>query len=610
MTPTALVAFVLTAVPVVDNQSLRVVLTPDTHAATVSSRLRVRGVGVLRMQLTRHAAVGQILLDGDPAEFNHDGDTLTVTVGGSPSELVIAYDARLVEDVAAGERPGEIHNKSVQAHIGPAGIFLSDGAAWHPRPLDDDGLPALHRISVDIEPLAGWALVASGDPVAHLRSITDPVWNWRTPRPVDGLAIAGGPHQLHGRLHPGPHGPVEVVMHVPPEHAELASMFLDAACVYLDLYTPLLGAFPYKRFSIVENFFSSGFAYPGFTVLGPRVVAMAPRSLAPGYLDHELLHNWWGNGVYVDPGDGNWCEALTSFCANYFRRIADDGAEAGLVYRRGILMKLSTDAEALDDGPLGAFGTDDGPGRFVGYDKGAFFFIMLSGLSSYDPERSAEQVPWTSLRRFAEMHMGRRADWGDIQQAFETTMGPDKPAGWLDDEFRRWVREHTVPRAADEPDPRFMQYRVLRPDQIIPTVAGTTGKGGLAVEADASRPEAEQLLARLDADSSGENLLLIGADSIADNAQLLRRTTDPIVISPNAFAVGGKTYIGPRQAVLHTMQYPGRPGRFITVFHSNGDAGWSRLRLILFYTRDSTIIWSDGQVIDRRVFEPGATRDR
>ena len=68
----------------------------------------------------------------------------------------------------------------------------------------------------------------------------------------------------------------------------------------------------------LRHFFSSGFAYPGFTVLGPRVVGMAPRSLRPGFLDHELVHNWWGNGVYVDPDDGNWCEALTSFCANAF----------------------------------------------------------------------------------------------------------------------------------------------------------------------------------------------------------------------------------------------------------------------------------------------------
>jgi hypothetical protein len=642
MSALAALCGVLAAFPIVEHQHLQVALSPDAHTAAVTSRLRVRGAGELELHLIEQAEIGRFLVNGNPADFTRlqDADEprvsiLTVTLAGPRSELVLQYDARFVEDIAAGERPGQIHNKSVETHVGPDGIFLADGAAWHPRPLGGDGHPALHAMDVYIDALPGWAVVASGDPVVYPQALDEPVWNWRTPRPVDGLAVVGGRHELHGRLHASPRGPVEVVMHVPPEHSQLASMFVDAACAYLDLYTPLLGPFPYRRFSIVENFFSSGFAYPGFTVLGPRVVAMAPRSLAPGYLDHELVHNWWGNGVYVDPDDGNWCEALTSFCANYFRRIVDEGEEAGLVYRRGTLMKLSTDPEGLDDGPLGAFGADGGPGRFVGYDKGMFFFIMLTRLHSHDPQRAADEVPWKSLRRFVEIHLGRRAGWADIQEAFETTIAPHRVPGWLDDMFDLWVREHHVPRtipgdpaqakvdffaqynkgshvitdtsgggrAGFEIDPEFMLYRVLPPEQIIPTMAGTTGTGGLALEADRSRPQVQAFLQQIEVDPSGENLLLIGA-KVRARAGLLERTTDPIRVSGASFTVGGVTYDKPSQAVLHTMQYPGRPGRFVTVFHSNGDAGWSRLRLIRFYTRDTTIVWDDRTVIDRRVFEP------
>ncbi|MHC4083043.1 MAG: M1 aminopeptidase family protein [Planctomycetota bacterium] len=643
ITALAALSGVLAAGPVVEHQRLQVALAPDAHTAAVTSRLRVRGAGELELRLIDEAEIGQVLLNGVPADFGRFPDVdepgtliLTVNVAGPRSELVIQYGARFVEDIAAGERPGEIHNKSVEAHVGPEGIFLADGAAWHPRPLGDGGHPALHAMAVDIEPIPGWAVVASGDPVAHLRSIDEPVWNWRTPRPVDGLAVVGGQHELYGRVHTGPQGPVEVVMHVPPEHKTLAPMFVDAACAYLDLYTPLLGVFPYQRFSIVENFFSSGFAYPGFTVLGPRVVGMAPRSLMPGFLDHELLHNWWGNGVYLDPEDGNWCEALASLGANYFRRIVDDGVEAGRVYRRGTLMKLSSDPEGLDDGPLGEFGRDDGPSRFVGYDKGAFFFIMLGRLYSYDPQRAAREVPWTSLRRFAETHMGRRANWADIQEAFETTLGPDRAPGWLDGMFELWVREHTVPRTvpgdpanaraefaaqyergwhvvpeasergggAFEIDPEFTLYRVLPPEQIIPTVVGTTGAGGLVLEADRSRPAVQAFLGQIEIDPSGENLMILGAAAAHARAELLERTTDPVRVGDGSFTVGGVTYDKPAHTVLHTMQYPGRPGRFITVFHANGDAGWSRLRVVLFYSRDTTIVWEDGRVIDRGVFEP------
>jgi|GEM_PF-2615267 len=52
------------------------------------------------------------------------------------------------------------------------------------------------------------------------------------------------------------------------------------------------------------------------------------------------------------------------------------------------------------------------------------------------------------------------------------------------------------------------------------------------------------------------------------------------------------------------MHHPGHPGRFVTIFHSNGEADRSWLRLIRFYNRDSTIVWEGDQVVERRSFEP------
>jgi hypothetical protein len=370
----AAAAHSVAAEAVVDLQRLDVVLTPAAHSVSVRSRLHVTGPGVLRFDLTDRAEIESLQIDGRAADHGRAGGRaagpIEVTVGEGRSILSVRYRARLEEDVASGERPGQIHNFAVQAHVGEDGVFLSDGSAWHPRPLGPDGRPALHQITVDVAPLGDWSIVAAGDPVGDA-ALDQPCWRWSTPRPVDGMAIVGNRHRIQGIVHETAEGPVEIVMHVPDAHARLAPMFLEAAAGYLDLYVPRLGRFPYRRFSIVENFFSSGFAFPGFTVLGPQVVGMAPRSLAPGYLDHELLHCWWGNGVYVDSRDGNWCEALTSYGANYFRRVAEEGAEAGRAYRRGILMKLSTDPATLDDGPLGAFGSADpstpGPDRFVGW---------------------------------------------------------------------------------------------------------------------------------------------------------------------------------------------------------------------------------------------------
>lgn len=617
----------------VEAQHLSVELDPQAQLASVSSALTVNGSGVLDVELTADAVVTSITVDGDPIDpVQRPGrragvHTIAVGVPEGARTVQLVYEARFDDDVEAGEQPGVIHNFSVHTHVGMDGVFLSDESAWHPRPLDDDGRPMLHVIRAAIAPIPEWSFVASGSPLAHGRPAAARAV-WQTPRPVSGCALVGNRHEVIGRVHETSHGPVEIVVHVAPPRRDKAAMFLDAAAEYLDIYTPLLGAFPYSRFSIVENFFSSGFAFPGFTTLGPQVVGMAPRSLAPGYLDHELLHNWWGNGVYVDDTQGNWCEALTSYCANYYRRIADDGEDAGRDYRLGTLMKLSADPETLDDGPLAAFGSADpsrpGSSRFVGYDKGAFVFIMLERLA---PDRDAT---WTALRRLAESHLGRRATWSDVQAAYEAALG--RP---LDGFFDRWVRGHTVPRTpttADpgalaafethfaggpgvpvvrdgdfiEIDPDFTCYRVLPADQIVPLIGGTLGPGGVRVETSEDRDEVESYLPQLAPDDDGANLALIGAAAIRAHADLLARTGDPLTLAPDdaAFTVGGRTYGGPEQAVLHTMVHPDHPGRFITVFHSNGDAGWQKLRLIAHYRRDTTIVFEGAEVLERRTFEP------
>ncbi|MCA9284606.1 MAG: hypothetical protein KDA22_05305 [Phycisphaerales bacterium] len=647
--------------PTVDDQQLQVSISPAEHSVAIVSRIATQGPGPLVLLLSERMAVDDVTANGRPAphrELEQGDGTVRIEIdlpagtgddrAGRQAVVELVGHGRFEADIAAGERPGQIHNFSVDAHVGPQGVFLSDGSAWHPRPLDERGRPVLHRIGVEIEPVEGWAFVASGDPAngaagTSAGPLDKPCWSWRTPRPIDGLALVGNQHELHGIVHETNEGPVEIVMHVPPEHARFAPMYLDAAATYLDLYVPLLGRFPYRRFSIVENFFSSGFAYPGFTLLGPQVVAMAPRSLVPGYLDHELLHNWWGNGVYVSPTDGNWCEALASFGANYWRRVADDGPAAGRAYRRDLLMKLSTDPEALDDGPLGSFGSADpsspGPNRFVGYDKGAFVLAMLDDVlaqATGDRVDDADAHLWASLRRFAEQHLGQAATWADLQAACEAE-APDRPAGWLDGFFRAWVREHTVPSTivsgASDPaaafaaqipaatgqavevaygtgaawweiDPDFRVYRVLPEQQLVPTIAGTTGPGGLRAETAEARSEVQSYLPQLEASEVGENLVLIGTAAIARHRDTIDRTGDPIVASAGSFTVGGKTWTGPNQSVLHSMHDPDHPGRYITVFSSNGDAGWGRLRLIRFYSRDTTIVWDGDQVVERRTFEP------
>ena len=625
----------------VEAQHLKVRLDPATHEAVVETRMELRGEGTLRLRLTDRARISLIEFDGRAVEGRRTAGKddapggLEVDVPHGPGTLAVQYRAAFAADVAAGERPGQIHNFSVDAHVGEDGVFLSDGSAWHPQPIDEEGHRVLHAMDIEVEAMEGWAVVASGEPAVECAS-GEACWSWRTPRPVDGMALVGNRHEVAGRGCETACGRVEVVAHLSGRHVEMAPMILDGACRYLELYTPLLGPFPYKRFTVVENFFSSGFAYPGFTVIGSKVLDRGGLILRPGLLDHELVHNWWGNGVYVDPKGGNWCEALTSYCANYYRRVADEGEEAGREYRMATLMKLSADPEGLDDGPLVAFGSADpargGSNRFVGYDKGAFVLMMLEHGDPYGSEEVDRSRVWAALRRFAGQYLGQRAGWPELEAAFQEEY--ERP---LNRFFQRWVHGHVVPMTpspgthaewasfvsrfiTDQPiriekgenekgewaelDPDFHLYRVLPPDQIVPLIGGTMGKGGCRVAADSDRPEIASFVQQLQGEVNGENLLLIGLEAIREHADLIAPSSDPIVVDARSFTVGGVSYGRGDQAVMHTMQHPELRGRFITVFHSNGEPGWAKLRLIVHYRRDTTVVWENGEVIARRIFEP------
>lgn len=542
-------------------------------------------------------------------------DTKGLNITSSSDDL-IQWSGTFKDDVASGERVGQIHNFSVDAHIGEDGVFLSDWAGWYPTPLDEDGRPILRTISLQVEPIPDWMFVGSGNPTNNL--------TWETERLVDGMALVGNKHVSSERIVHTPFGNVKVKTHFSSEHADKARYYLDAAESYLHLYTPLLGRYPYQQFTIVENFFSSGFAYPGFTVLGPRVVAMAPKSLAPGYLDHELLHNWWGNGVYVDSTHGNWCEALTSFSANYGRRALEDGPDAARTYRRGILNKVSLDP-TLDNGAVCDFGSadpaDGSIDRFVGYDKGAFVFMMLEEVLNGEPTLDATQSRiWNVLRRFSDDNMGKAASWKEIQVAAEQEF-PDKPSGWLSPFFQQWVYEHNVPvtttqLTATPPqelqrisgngwisiDPDYRYYRLFPKNHISPTIAGTLS--GTTVEVDTTEQVLQDTGAWLADVEAGENLLLIGSEPIDNYSELIAKSDDAISFTPNGFTVGGKTYEGEDLAVLHTMNHPVNDGEFITLFYSVGEAGWERLRFIWYYTKDTTVIWNANETLLRRVFEP------
>ena len=632
----------------IPQQVIEVELDPATHNLEATTTARTTGTGQLIFETSARVEIIAVMVDDNETLFTQidkrDVDPkwkrYAVNLNGKQETVQIFFKGVFEDDVAAGEVAGQIHNHAVQAHISEIGVFLSTNSGWHPRWLNEERQPMRINTTLDVALIEDWRFVASGNPVTPNdtdpdASRFDPPVQFQTPWPVTGMTLVGNKHTAHARVHATMHGNVEVVAHFSEANAELAPLFVDAACDYLDLYVPTLGPYPFSRFTIVENFFSSGFAFPGFTVLGPRVVTMGDGALKPGYLDHEFVHNWFGNGVMVKPGTADWSEGLTTYLTNYCRTIVEGGEKAGREFRRNIVMQLSSAPEMFDNGPVDRFGLDPRINRFVGYQKVAFIFMMLEhgpGMPGIETDRSEL---FMAIQRFAAKHMGQTATWDDLQQAIESQYNESRA-----DFFDRWVRSHNVPqsptewkegsmsvfasqlsgdeiidikpgRDADgnmtrEIDPNFLIYRTLPRTQISPTLAGTFGKGGVHITSRTVRPEVNDYLQRMQRNNSddGENLFLIGREAIEPYAELIKTTENPITIKSESFEVDGKTFDSPTASVLHTMPHPDLPGRSITVFHANGSAGWKRLRLVNFYTRDSTIVWDGDEVIHRATFEP------
>ncbi|MFQ5463468.1 MAG: M1 family metallopeptidase, partial [Phycisphaerae bacterium] len=346
-----------------------------------------------------------------------DTTTLTVTAEGP-----------LEQDVQAGEKAGAIHNFSMRAHIGEEGVYLA-GGSWYPQPVaKEDQAPTAADFSVAIDPVPDMALAVSADRDPRRAGASEPS-RWHTAYPIDHLAVVGGPHEVHTMEYDG----VSIALHLKASQAQHRDGLMETVQRILDRYQPLLGAYPAKDFTIVDNFFSSGFAFPTFTLLSSAVIDMGERSqTAHGYIDHEMLHCWWGNGVLVDERDGNWCESLTSYFTNYYGYVLDDAPEEARRKRRNYSHFLSR-LKPEHDKPLGTFGLKDGCGRGIAYNKGAAVFHMLA-------RKMGQDAFFAAMRRFSSGYVGRYADWAAIRRACEAESGLD-----LERFFDDWVHGSGAP---------------------------------------------------------------------------------------------------------------------------------------------------------------------
>ncbi|MCP3666096.1 MAG: M1 family metallopeptidase [Gammaproteobacteria bacterium] len=304
--------------------------------------------------------------------------------------------------------------QSTPGIISPEGVFLSISSAWFPI---IDGYPITFALDLDLPD--GWTSISQGE---------EHPGGWAEQNPQDDIYLIAGRYQVtHRKL-----GELTSSVYLHQTDDALTSRYLDTTEHYIALYQSLIGPYPYSKFALVENFWESGYGMPSFTLMGPRVIRF-PFILHSSY-PHEILHNWWGNGVYVDYTQGNWSEGLTSYLADHLIKETRGG---GATYRRETLQRYADYVSEAADFPLTQFRGNHGQiSQAVGYGRTLMLFHMLR-------RQLGDEKFVAGLRRFYQDNRYRSAGFRELQSAFEQSSGESLKAF-----FRQWTRRIGAPSLA------------------------------------------------------------------------------------------------------------------------------------------------------------------
>jgi aminopeptidase N len=300
------------------------------------------------------------------------------------------------------------------------GVFLSGASWWLPR-LGEE----LVTFDLTVDLPEAWDAVSQGKRTAHGITKGRRIVRWDCPHEMDEVYICANRFTEYSRST----GSFMAYAFLREPDENLANKYLEVTAQYVDMYRRLLGPYPFSKFALIENFWDTGYGMPSFTLLGPKVIRF-PFILHSSY-PHEILHNWWGNSVYVDWETGNWCEGLTAYLADHLVR---EGQGRGAEYRMDTLKNYRNYVDEGKDFPLTGFRSRHSAAtQAVGYGKCLMLFHMLR-------RRLGDALFAKGLQRFYRTNRFKRASWADVRQAFEDVSEQDLTA-W----FAQWVERTGAP---------------------------------------------------------------------------------------------------------------------------------------------------------------------
>jgi hypothetical protein len=423
--------------------SLSVNLDPQSHVLTVTDRMRLpsrpsNGVvdfvlnaalkvsastpAVVEMPLGAASTFFAVNGSGDAAARQIGVKRYRVRLAPGQATLSITYSGAIAFGLSDKKEEYTRGFRESAGMLGPEGVYLTGASYWYPSFNQE-----LIDFDLAVSGPPDWQVISQGNGTSRDDRGGS---RWESGGPMDEIDLVGGP--LH--VWRGTAGSVETLVYLHDRDAGLAAKYLAATAQYLEMYRELIGPYPYRKFALVENFWETGYGMPTFTLLGHDILRF-PFIITSSY-PHEILHNWWGNSVFVDYASGNWCEGLTAYLADH---LLAEQRGAGDEYRRSTLQRYRDYVRDGRDFPLTAFRSRESAAtEAVGYGKALMAFHMLR-------MEIGDSLFRQVLRRFYQEYEGRRATFADIEKTAEAVTRRD-----LRRFFRDWIERTGAPVLAVE----------------------------------------------------------------------------------------------------------------------------------------------------------------
>lgn len=323
-----------------------------------------------------------------------------------------------IKDSATEYARGFSETKGV---ISQKGIYMANSTYW--LPTFNKNLLSTFKLNVNIN--KDWSIVSQGDRTKNEVDGDKKMITYHSPEPMDEVYLIGAKWTEYSKKL----GDVEVQAFLRTPDQELADRYLNVTSGYLQMYNTLIGEYPYTKFALVENFWETGYGMPSFTLLGEKVIRF-PWILFSSY-PHELLHNYWGNSVFVNYDKGNWCEGITAYMADH---LMQEQRGSGATYRRNTLQKFTDYVNTENDFPINQFlNRNNSAEEAIGYGK----VLMVNNMLRYE---LGDEIFIKAYQKFYKDNKFKKVSFPEIQKSFEEVSGKDLSAF-----FNQWIDRKGAP---------------------------------------------------------------------------------------------------------------------------------------------------------------------